>query len=140
MPVAMTAAMAGALALGAYAGSVVLLVAVAGTQAVMVYGWHRALDVPGALGGALLAGAAAGVADLFLVVRDDARPLAPLSGVLGLAVIGAFLHQLARRGKRAQLTGSLTATAALAVFAVLAGLYLAALQTRGEAALVALVA
>src|SRR3954451_4572904 len=105
MPVAMTAAMAGALALGAYAGSVVLLVAVAGTQAVMVYGWHRALDVPGALGGVILAGAAAGVADVLLVARDDARPLAPVSGVLALAVLGAFLHQLARRGERTRLTG-----------------------------------
>jgi hypothetical protein len=140
MPVAVTAAMAAALALGAYAGSLVLLLAVVLTQAAVISGWHRSVDVPGLLGGAMLAGAAALTADILLVARDDSRPLDPVAGVLGCAVLGGFVHQLARRDSRVRLTASLTATLALVVLAVLGALYLAARETRGEAALVALVA
>lgn len=136
----MTAAMAVALALGAYVGSAVLLLAVVVTQAAVIYGWHRGLDVPGSVGGTVLAAAAALSADLVLVTRDDARPLVPVAGVLGLAVLGGFVHQLARRDGRVRLTASLTATLSLVVLVVLGALYLAALDTRGEAALVAVVA
>ncbi|MDQ1625643.1 MAG: hypothetical protein QOJ49_1141 [Actinomycetota bacterium] len=139
MPVAVTAALAGALALGAYAGSVALLLAVLITQATIIARWHKSLDVPGALGGAVLAGTAGLAADLLVALRDDPRPLTGLTGVLGLAVLGAFLHQLSRRGDRDGVTASLTATVALVVLTVFTALYLAAAKTRGDAALVAVV-
>ena len=140
MPAALTLALAAALALGAYAGDVVLLLAVLVVQGLLVSGWHRALDVPGALGGVVLAGAVAVAADVLLLVRDDARPLTPVTGVLGVAVLGALIHQLARRPDRARLTASLTATMTLVALVALAALFLPAAQTRGEAALAALVA
>jgi hypothetical protein len=139
MPVAVTAALAGALALGAYASSVALLLAVLITQGTIIFRWHQSLEVPGALGGAVLAGIAGLGADLLVVLRDDPRPLTGLTGVLGLAVLGAFLHQLARRGDRDRVTASVTATVALVVLTVFAALYLAAAETRGTGALVAVV-
>src|SRR4029079_1774535 len=100
----------------------------------LVSGWHRSLAVPGARGGVALAGAAALAADLLLGVRGDTRPLAPVSAVVGLAVVGALIHQLLRSADRARVTASLTATVTLAVLAVLAGLYIAALRIDDDAA------
>ena len=140
MPAALTLALAGALALGAYAGDLVLMLATLVVQGLLVSGWHRALDVPGALGGRILAGATAVSADVALFVRDDVRPLTPVTGILGAAMLGAIVHQLARRPARARLTASLTATTTLVVLVALASLYLPAEETRGQAALVALVA
>jgi hypothetical protein len=140
MAIALTAALAGVLALAGYAGSVVLLLAVAMVQGLLVAGWYRCVDVPGATGGMLLAGAASGAADLLLLLRDDPRPLAPATGVLGLAMVGTLLHQLVRRPERDRVTASLTATATLTAFAVLTGLFISAEQTRGGASLVAVVA
>jgi hypothetical protein len=131
MPVAVTAALAGALALGAYAGSIALLVAVVATQAVLVFGWHRTVDVPAALGGAVIASAAALSADALVAARDDSRPLVPLAGVLGAVVLAAFIHQLSLRENRARVTDSMTATVALSVLVVFAAFYLAADDTRG---------
>ena len=140
MPAALTLALAGALALGAHTADVLLLLAVLAVQGLLIFGWHRALDVPGALGGMILSAATALAADVALLVRDDARPLTPVTGVLGVAMLGALVHQLTRRPDRARLTASLTATTMLVVLVALGALYLPAEETRGEAALVALVA
>jgi len=140
MPAALTLALAGGLALGAYTSDVLLLLVVLAVQGLLIFGWHRALDVPGALGGMVLSAATALGADVALLVRDDARPLTPVTGVLGLAMLGALVHQLTRRPERARLTASLTATTMLLVLVALGALYLPAEETRGEAALVALVA
>ncbi len=128
MPVALSFVLAAALASGAYVGSVALLLAVALTQGLVVAGWYHAVGAPGAGGGMLVCTAAAGCGDL-LLFRDDARPLGPVTGVLGLTMVGVLLHQLAR-SPRDEVTASMAATAALASFVVLVSFFLAALQTR----------
>jgi hypothetical protein len=138
--VALSALLGGALALAAYAGTAPLVLTVLLVQGLLVSGWHHSLAVPGAAGGMVLAGATALAADLLLALRDDTRPLTPVTAVVGLAVVGALVHQLVRRSDRVRVTASLTATVTLAVLVVLAGFYLAALRIDGEAALVLVVA
>ena len=138
MPAALTLALGSALALGAYAGDVLLLVAILLLQAILIWGWHSTFDAPGATGGMALAAASSVAADVLLLVRDDARPLTPVTGVLGLAMLGAFVHQLVRRPPRKGLTASLTTTTMLVVLSTVASLFLAAAQTRSGTALVAL--
>jgi hypothetical protein len=140
MPAALTLALAGALALAAYAGEALVVVAVLVVQALLVWSWYDVLDVPGRTGGSVLAGAAAVTADVLLLVRDDTRALTPVTGVLAVAMIGAIVHQLARKGGRERLTESLTATMTLVVLATLGALFIATEQTLGGAALVALAA
>jgi hypothetical protein len=140
MPAALTLALAGALALAAYAAEAPLVVAVLVVQGLLVWGWYDALGVPGRTGGSVLAGAAAVTADALLLVRDDTRALTPVAGVLAVAMLGAMVHQLARRDGRERLTESLTATMTLVVLATFGALYVAAEQTLGGPALVALAA
>jgi hypothetical protein len=135
---ALTLALGGALALGAYAGDVPLLLAILLLQAILLSGWHGTFDAPGALGGVALAAASSLAADLLLLVRDDPRPLTPVAGVLGLTMLGAFVHQLVRRPPREGLTASLTTTTMLVVVSTIACLFLAAAQSRGGTSLVAL--
>jgi hypothetical protein len=131
-------ALAAALVAGAAAAPAVLLVAVLLVQGLVVAGWHRALDVPGAVGGAVVAGAACIAADLLVLADDEAeRPLASVTPVLGLAVLGALSHQLARRDGRPRLNASMTATATVAALAGLACSFLAVETTEDGAALVA---
>jgi hypothetical protein len=140
MPAALTLALAGALALAAYAGQTLLTVAVLVVQALLVWGWHDALDVPGRIGGMILAGAAAATADVLLLVRDDNRPLTPVAGVVAVAMLGAMVHQLARGPGRDRLTASLTGTATLVALATLGALFVPVQQTLGGPALVTLAA
>jgi hypothetical protein len=140
MPAALTIALAGAIAVAAYAGDVFLVLIVLGVQGLLLSGWYRVLDVPGAIGGMVLAGATAVAADVLLLVRDEVRPLKPVVGVLGLAMLGALVHQLTRRPDRTRVTASLTATCTQVVLVALGSLYLAANETRGGAALVSAVA
>jgi hypothetical protein len=140
MPAALTLALAGALALTAYAGEAALTLGVLVVQGLLVWSWYDALDVPGRTGGWIVAGTAAVAADVLLLVRDDTRALTPVAGVLALAMIGAMVHQLARRGGRNRLTESFAATMSLVAAATLGALFVALEQTRGGPALVALVA
>ena len=140
MPAALTLALAGALALAAHAAEAPLVLAVLVVQGLLVWGWYDALGVPGRTGGLVLAAAAAVAADVLLLVRDDTRALTPVAGVLAMAMLGAMVHQLARRGGRTRLTESLAATMALVAFATLGALFVAAEQTLGGPALVALAA
>ncbi len=140
MPAALTLALAGALALAAYAAEAPLVLAVLVVQGLLVWSWYVALDLPGRVGGSVLAGVAAVTADVLLLVRDDTRALTPVTGVLALAMIGAIVHQLARRDGRTRLTESLTATMTLVVLTTLGALFVATEQTLGGSALVALAA
>ena len=140
MPAALTLALAGVLALAAYAAEAPLVLAVLVVQGLLVWGWYDALDVPGRSGGSVLAGAAAVTADVLLLVGDDTRALTPVAGVLAMAMLGAMVHQLTRRDGRIQLTESLTATMTLVAFATLGALFVATEQTLGGPALVALAA
>ena len=140
MPVALTLALAGALGLAAYAGQTLVVLAVLVVQGLLVWGWHDALDVPGRIGGMILAGAAAVTADVLLLVGDDTRALTPVAGVVAVAMLGAMVHQLARGPGRERLTESLTATMTLVAVATLGALFVAAQQTLGGPALVTLAA
>lgn len=135
MPVTVSLALAGALALGAYGGSVFLVLSVALTQGLVLVRWYSAVAAPGAAGGMVLCAAAGVGADLLLLgrhARADLHPLGPVTGVLGLAMVGVLLHQLTRN-PRDRVTASMTATAALAVLVVLASAYVAAGQPQAAA-------
>ena len=105
-----------------------LFAALVVTQAVVVATWHRCLGVPGAAGGAAVAGAAAIAADILALDGARDRPLPGVPAVLALAVLAALVHQLARRDGRDRLTASLTATVSLAALAALGSAYVAALD------------
>jgi hypothetical protein len=131
-------ALAAALVVGAAAAPLVLLFAVLLVQGLVVGGWHRSLAVPGALGGGLVAAAACVAADLLVLAEDDAeRPLESVPPVLGLAVLGALVHQLSRRDGRVSVNASMSATVTVAAFAGLACSYLAVEAGQGGAPLVA---
>lgn len=138
MAVAVTApALSAAVVLGAVTTPVVLALAVLLVQGLLVAAWHRSLEVPGAAGGALVAGAAA-VAAVALVLADDGdRPLAVLPALLAGAVLAGLGHQLSRRDGRSRLVASLAATLTLAALAVLAAAAVPAQASEGGAPLVA---
>ncbi len=121
-----------------------LFAALVVTQAVVVVTWHRCLGLPGAVGGALVAGGAAMAADVLAVdsAVDSAgnRPLSDVPGVLALAVLAALVHQLARRNGRDRLTASLTATVTLVALAALGSAYVAAWHLEDGPGLVAVTA
>lgn len=120
-------ALGAALVIGAATDPGVLLAAVFLAQAVVIVGWHRCLDVPGATGGTVVAGAAAVGADVLVLVDagGEDRPLSAVPTVLALTVLAALVHQLARRDGRERLTASLTATVALAALVSLGSTFLA---------------
>jgi hypothetical protein len=124
----------------AAAGPVAVLVAaVALVQLLVVARWFAALDVTAAARGGAVVGAAAAIgADLAVALRDDRRPLAPVTAVLGLAMLAALLSQLSRRDGRDRLTASLSATVVLATVGALGSCYLGVQSSRdGGAFLVA---
>jgi hypothetical protein len=127
---AIAAALAVMLALAAAGPTALLVAALAVVQGMVAARWFSAAGAPGAPVGSAV-GAAAGVAaTVSVAVRDDQRPLAPLAAVLGLVVLAALLHQLARRDGRDALTTSLAATTTLGVVAALGAGHLAAAQSK----------
>ncbi len=132
----------GLLAVAAYAGPVPLALAVAFVQIVVIVGWFAVFDVPGRRGGTIVAAAAAVVADGLLLVealRTDEPDIAPVAGTLGLAVLAAFVHQIARRGGRPEVVASITATLTVTAVAVLGSLLLPAAGDGGSATAVVVV-
>lgn len=115
-----------ALVLGATSAPLVLLLAVLVGQGLVVLGWHRSLDVPGATGGTLVGAAGAVACDVLVLADAGDRPLSALPGVLALVVLAGLVHQLTRRDGRDRLIASLTATVALAGLVALGSTYLAA--------------
>jgi len=122
--------------LAASAGEGVLILAVALVQGCVIAGWHRSLDVPGAIEGAVVAASAAAAADMLVLTAPTDRPLARLPAVLALAVVASLLAQLARRDGRERLVASLTASVCLATYAALPAAQLAALVSEGGVPLV----
>lgn len=107
-----------ALTLGARTGALALLVVVAVLQAVLALAWVIGTDVPGRKGALLLAAMAAAGADVVVSVWPSGR-LAPLLGVIGLAVPVLFAHQLMRGAGRVRVSASLSSIA-LVVLALVA--------------------
>jgi hypothetical protein len=101
-----------ALTLAARAGATPLLIAVAGTQALLAASWVLGTVMPGRIGGLVIAALAAIAADVTTSVWPHGR-LGTLLAVLGLAVPAMFIHQLARGAARVQVVSSLSAVAVL---------------------------
>ena len=117
--------LAAAVAGAAFAHSALLFVMVLVVQGCLSVSWHRSVSAPGALGGAVLALASGLGAALLLQLRTDARPLGPVTGLLGIATVGVLVHQLFRRN-RDRVMASMAATATLVVLTVFAAFHLPA--------------
>lgn len=132
-----TIGLAAMLAGTALLGSWPLLAGVLIVQATLIVGWFDGIDAPGVRGGQVVVLGVALVADLVVVVPEASRPglvVAPL----GLAVLAAVAHQLARRGGRPRVVRSLTATTSAAILVALLAMLLPLHEgTLGPAALIA---
>ncbi|MCU1674023.1 MAG: conserved rane protein of unknown function [Frankiales bacterium] len=109
------AVICGVLALLSQAGHWPLAAGVLLLQLLLVLGFLALVDAP-ASGGAFLVAALATLAADGVVLAADGR-VSGLAGVVGLAFVGALLHQLVRR-KRTRVTESLADTLVAVVLAV----------------------
>jgi hypothetical protein len=127
----LAAGLAVLLGLAAAGPVAVLVAAVALLQLLVAMRWFAALDLQAAARtGTLIGAGAALAADLAVALRDDRRPLTPVTAVLGIAMLVAIFGQLIRRDGRERLTASLTATVSLVVAAVMGSCYLGAQSSR----------
>jgi hypothetical protein len=125
------AGLAALLGLAAAGPVAVLVAAVALLQLLVVMRWFAALDVQAAARSGTVIGAGAAIAaDLAVALRDDRRPLTPVTAVLGVAMLAAMFGQLIRRDGRERLTASLTASVSLVVAAAMGSCYLGAQSSR----------
>jgi hypothetical protein len=136
--VAFAFGLAVASAVSGYAGPLVLAGVVVTCQVLAVASWHRAIDAPGGAGGSVVALSTGVGAVALLLAREDARQIAPLTGLLGAATVAVLLHQLARR-TRSHVAASMTATGALVVFTLSPALYIPATSMTDGPAVVAVV-
>ncbi|GAA4360858.1 hypothetical protein GCM10023145_36700 [Angustibacter luteus] len=108
----MSTVLAGLLALGAYAGSVGLVVAALVTVGLLAWGWPALVDLPSPRGTTTVL-ALAGTAAVLSVALADAEPrLEWLALALAGAVVAEFVHQLLRRDGRPRLVESVSGTIA----------------------------
>lgn len=132
---------AGVLVLAAYAGQVVLALAVLILQACLVLLWGRVTAPVDPRGEMVIAGAAAVGADAAVVLADDVEPtVGPVAAVLGLVVVACLVQQVLRRDGHAGAISSAAASVTLGALVTLAAGVLAAQATEGGPALVACVA
>jgi hypothetical protein len=127
------------LALVSLLGAAPLALAVLGIQVFLTLAVLALVDAPGSGGAFWVTLGAVVAADVLVVVHDgDIRSLA---GVVGLALIGSLVHQLARP-QRARVTESIADTLVVVVLGVAASclVSLRALDDGDETVLIALVA
>jgi hypothetical protein len=111
-----------------------LVAGVAGVQALLILTWVFGTGMPGRIGALVIAVLAGGAADA-AVVRWPHSQLGPLIGVLGLAIVAMFLHQLTRGVVRVRVVESLSAVAVVVVAVVaLAALIQLRHETDGQIA------
>jgi len=97
-------ALAGLLALTAFAGSLTVALAVAMAAGVMSWGWAGLLGLPSPRGTTfVLVVGSAGAIGTVLASVDEPYPLAWMPAALAGSMLVAFLHQLARRDGRPRL-------------------------------------
>ncbi|MCI0687513.1 MAG: hypothetical protein L0Y54_09795 [Sporichthyaceae bacterium] len=120
----LTAAVAGLIGLAASLSQYVLVVAVLVLQVVCAYGWFRLAPVPSVRGSLTIAIAAGLAADVFVLLdrthEVDSASVGPLAGVLGIAFVATFGHELFRADRLEYLVASVTSTAAGTTLTVLA--------------------
>jgi hypothetical protein len=131
---AVTAGLAGLTALATLAGPGVLAAAIIVTQVLFVVGWQSAVELPEAAGGVAVPVVAAVVADELVVAGAGGSALTPLTWVLGIGVLAAFVAQMLRAGARAGLTSSLASAILAMTVSVLGVMTLAAALTGPTAA------
>lgn len=138
VPPALALGAAAVLSLAAYAGQVVFALALLLLQAYLVLLWEQVTRPVHPQGVRVIAGAAALGADAAVVVASRGEPtVGPAAAVTGLVVVAALVQQILRRDGRADVLGSVTATATLGALVSLAAGVLAAQATPAGAALVA---
>ena len=118
-------AVAAALAALALAGTPALAAGLFCVQVVIALAWLAALGTKGSLGAFAIAVAAAAAIDIVIGITDN-PDIGDAAPVVGIALVAAFLHQLARRPRPA-VTLSLAGTLSSVAFAVCAASYLALL-------------
>ena len=133
-------ALAGLLTISAYAGPVLVAVAVALAAGVMAWGWSGLLGLPSPRGTAfvLTVGSAAAIGTA-LATRTDPL-LGWMPAALAGSVIVAFLHQLARRDGRPRLVESIASTTTAIAIVVSGACFVVLPRTAHGAWVVALAA
>jgi len=140
LPAAVGAALAVLLAVAALAGPWTAAAALLLVVAVLAAGWSDLLALPSPRSSAAVV-AAAGVAALLAVLLRDEDPfLAALPAVIGLAVLGAFVHQLLRRDLRPRVVDGLSGTVTGILLGGSGAAWLGALATADGRALVIIAA
>jgi hypothetical protein len=120
----------GLLALAGWAALTLLAVVVLLAQLGLLAAWVAATRPPDPRGVLAVAGGAAVVTDVVLV-RSDGASLAPVAGVVGLALGAAMLRQLMRRS-RTSVTTALSSTMGAVVLVVAMGLLIVLGDIRPE--------
>jgi hypothetical protein len=120
----------GLLALAGWAALTLLAVVVLLAQLGLLAAWVAATRPPDPRGVLAVAGGAALVTDVVLV-RSDGASLAPVAGVVGLALGAAMLRQLMRRS-RTSVTTALSSTMGAVVLVVAMGLLIVLGDIRPE--------
>lgn len=134
----LTAAVLGTLlVLASAAGTAPATAAVLAVVAALATGWPRLLALPSPRGTTAVVAAAGLAAALVVATTPDDPWLRRLPGVLALAVLAAFLHQLLRRDLRPRVVDALGGTLLGVGTAVLAASWIAVSQTTGGWGLVA---
>ncbi len=106
--------LAGGVTAGARAGTPVLLAVVGVVQLLLILGWQLMTNPPSPRAVAAVALGTAGAADVLAGYARSAS-LAPVAGVLGLAVLAAVVLQLARGVARVRVTEALGSTLSITV-------------------------
>ncbi|WP_052848546.1 hypothetical protein [Streptomyces avicenniae] len=132
-PAALTAVLAGLLAVTAPLGEAAAVPAVVVLQLVTAAGWFRLNGMWPARQGIALAFASGLAVDAALLLAPDDRLPEALIGVLGAWFMAVLVLQLRHRGSADERLDALTATAASSVLTVLAGGHLAAADLSGDA-------
>ena len=117
------AVLAGALAAMSALGVLPLALIVLAIQLFLILCTLALLDAPASNGAFVIGSGAAVAADATVLLSDDGR-ITGLAGVVGLGLVAALVHQLARRG-RSRVTESLADTLVVVVVAVAASCLLA---------------
>lgn len=129
---AMSAVLAGVLALGAALGPIATLVAVAVLQAVLVPCWVLGNGLPGRIGAIVLGLLASAGADA-AVMHWHSSGYSPVLGVLAVAIPLMFAHQLIRGVVRTRVVESLAGVTVLVIAVVAAaGLIVLRYQADGR--------
>jgi hypothetical protein len=125
VPGVLTALTAGLLGVASLVDRPVLALILVPVQAILVITWLVSLSAPAAVGGALVAGGGALVADAIASFSDVG--LRRLAAVIAVCVLLSLAHQLVRRDGRPGVTASLAATVG-AVALLVGGSVLVALR------------